>query len=200
MLAVSQERRPSLPSSQPISDPNGILSTQRLRLRPFHEDDSSAIRLLAGDREVSRMTRTIPHPYPEGAARLWLEHTNELIERKLLRQHAIIRSNDDLLIGCLTLRKRSAEEEQAELSYWLGKSFWGCGYIPEAAHAALSDATVTFGLTSARAAVLRENLRSTRVLEKLGFVLSDIMEAQGPGWEGKVELSRYVLNLGAYRA
>ncbi len=183
-------------SNQHTSDQFPALSTERLRLRPFNQDDASRIRFLAGDADVARMTRTIPHPYPQGAAELWLDHTSGLIAQGLLRQYAIARNDDGLLIGCLTLRKRSPAENEAELAYWLGKSFWGRGYIAEAARAALCDASANFGLTSARAATLPINQRSIRVLEKLGFVPGGTIEARGPGWVGRVELSRYVLNFG----
>ncbi len=171
------------------------LSTDRLRLRQFHKDDAACVRSLAGNPDVAQMTRTIPIPYPERAATQWLDHTCGLIEQGVLRQHAITKNDDDALIGCLTLRKGAATEEEAELSYWLGKPFWGCGYIQEAACAALDDATQTFNLTSVKAAALPGNHRSIRVLEKLGFSFSGTVEAQGPNWEGNVELSTYVLNL-----
>ncbi len=169
--------------------------TDRLLLRPFRKDDAPHIRLLAGDPDVARMTRTIPNPYPERAARQWLDNTWRLIAQGVLHQHAITKKNDSTLMGCLTLRKRAATENEAELSYWMGKPYWGCGYIPEAAHAALSNATETFKLTSARAAVLPENQRSIRVLEKLGFILNGSVVTQGPNWEGNVKLSTYVLKL-----
>ena len=141
------------------------------------------------------MTRTIPHPYPEGAAADWLDRTANLIEQRLLRQYAIVHKADRLLIGNLTLRKRSASDTQAELSYWLGKAYWGRGFVLEAAHAALGEATATFGMTVAKAAALADNWRSIRVLEKLGFRQRDTIEVDDAGWGRLVEIARYDLNL-----
>lgn len=171
------------------------LDTERLRLRPFDKSDVPRLSQLASDRDVSRMTRTIPHPYPEEAASNWLDHTAGLIERKLLRQYAVVLKADGLLIGNLTLRKRSNMEAEAELAYWLGKAYWGRGFIIEAAQAALSEAAETFGLTTARAAALSVNWRSIRVLEKLGFHQRDTIQVDGHGWDGSVELARYELQL-----
>ncbi len=162
----------SLHTSVPTSD----LATQRLRLRPIRMNDAERLTLLAGDRSVSQTTINIPHPYPVDVAKLWIENTAELVAEGLLKQHAIITKHDSALIGCLTLRRRNTAEREAELSFWLGRSYWGQGYVQEAAKVALEDAARYWDLKSARAAAMSKNQRSIRVLEKLGFTQVGALE------------------------
>lgn len=173
------------------------LTTERLRLRPFSKNDVFRLCALLDDHDIVKMTRTIPHPYTKDIASAHLDRTSKLIEEERLRQYAIARRIDGLLIGNLTLRKRSSADEIAELSYWLGKPFWGQGYVVEAACAALAAAKKSFGLTRANAAVVTGNHRSTRVLNKLGFDFERTVEPQGSGWDRKVELALYSLELGS---
>ncbi|MDA7949248.1 MAG: GNAT family N-acetyltransferase [Hyphomicrobiaceae bacterium] len=183
--------------TSPIPSPPPTLDTERLQLRAFNSEDAGPAHTLAGDRDVAKMTRTIPHPYTQADAERWIDATSHLMARGLLRQHAITRVRDGQLMGNLTLRKRHAGDAQAELSFWLGKPFWGHGYIAEAARIALFDGMTHFGLTSVRAAALEGNPRSARVLEKLGFIRDGEMEVYGLNWDGKAMLRTYLLTLPA---
>jgi ribosomal-protein-alanine N-acetyltransferase len=53
------------------------LKTQRLSLRPFHLDEAADAQKLAGDPAVATTTLTIPHPYPDGAAAMWIDSQAE---------------------------------------------------------------------------------------------------------------------------
>lgn len=49
------------------------LLTQRLLLRRFESMDAGTIQMLAGDRAIAEMTLSIPHPYIDGMAEIWIE-------------------------------------------------------------------------------------------------------------------------------
>ena len=53
---------------------------------------------LVGDRDVALMTQ-IPHPYPPGDAREWIERTGSLIEQGRLEQFAITLAETNELVG-----------------------------------------------------------------------------------------------------
>ncbi len=45
-----------------------VINAGRFDLRPLRRSDMGLIELYAGDQRVARMTTSIPHPYPPGAA------------------------------------------------------------------------------------------------------------------------------------
>ena len=64
----------------------------------------------------------------------------------------------------------SDRDDECELGYWLGKPFWGKGYMPEAAGAILCHAFEDLGMTCVWCGYYDGNQKSKRVQEKLGFV------------------------------
>lgn len=87
----------------------------------------------------------------------------------------------------------SSYEENAghpEVSYWLGKSYWGKGIATAALRAFLSD--VTARPIYARAA--KDNHASLRVLEKCGFAI--VGESKGFANARGQEVEEYLLQLG----
>ncbi|HEY7357017.1 MAG TPA: GNAT family N-acetyltransferase [Ktedonobacterales bacterium] len=84
-------------------------------------------------------------------------------------------------------------EEEAgrpEVTYWLGKPYWGKGIATSALRALLLQ--VTARPMYARAA--KDNLASLRVLEKCGFTI--IGEGQGFANARGKEIEEYLLQLG----
>ena len=57
-----------------------------------------------------------------------------------------------------------------EVGWRLGAEFWGKGYAPEAARAALGYAFTTLGLEAVYAFTALPNRASRRVMEKIGMV------------------------------
>ncbi len=138
--------------------------TERLFLRPFELDDAPKVQELAGDWEVAKMTSNIPHPYHDGLAEKWI--ADGFRKRKLGSAYswAIVREK---VIGCVSALDINGV--QAELGYWLGRSFWGQGHATEAAAEVISFGFQSLYLTHFIAQCLVENHASARVLEKLGF-------------------------------
>ena len=61
-------------------------------------------------------------------------------------------------------------EDECELGYWLGKPFWGRGYMPEAAQELLRHAFEDLGMRAVWCGYYDGNEKSKRVQQKLGFV------------------------------
>ena len=57
-----------------------------------------------------------------------------------------------------------------ELGYWLGKPFWGRGYMPEAAREIIRHGFEDLGMKTIWCGYYDGNQKSKRVQEKLGFV------------------------------
>ncbi|MGH1417837.1 MAG: GNAT family N-acetyltransferase [Hyphomicrobiaceae bacterium] len=83
---------------------------------------------------------------------------------------AIMRENDDQLIGGLTLSNvRRGVTQAAALGYWLGRPYVGQGHMSAAVQAVLPYAFFGLKLHRLEAASMPTNLASIRVLEKSGF-------------------------------
>jgi len=178
-------------SEQPLQ-PQPVIHSARLRLRPLAPEDAPRVRELAGAREVSVLTSNIPHPYEPGMAERWIAIHLGHYTRGELATWAVTLSGETALCGAVSLHF-DTPHNRAELSYWLGKDFWGQGYAAETAGAAVCYAFERRGLQKVTSSVFADNTRSVRVLEKLGFTLEGRQRRQIYKWETYHDLLRYGL-------
>jgi RimJ/RimL family protein N-acetyltransferase len=157
MMAI--DRRPSL-------------STPRLRLRPTVPADAPRIAALAGDRDVARMTTSIPYPLTTAQAGEFLAR----MEAADAAREAIfaLETLADGLIGMLGFHP--GDDPAPELGYWLGRPYWGHGYATEAVEAALFWAGEAWGKRYLLAGHFADNAASARVLIKAGFLYTGRVE------------------------
>jgi RimJ/RimL family protein N-acetyltransferase len=138
------------------------IRTASLVLRVPELADARRISLLAGDYHIASMTGTIPHPYNEQMAAKWITSVRRG-EEGLVFAIAL----EGQVIGCAGYRRLDALH--AELGYWIGKPYWGCGYATEAATALIKHGFEVDGLAYLTAGHFADNPASERVIEKLGF-------------------------------
>ena len=140
------------------------LSTARLRMRPLRRSDASLLRLHAGEAAVARMTSSIPHPYPPGAAEAFIERAATTAAGAAW---AIDGAGMGLpeLVGTLELRRPGGQG--AEIGYWIAPPFWNEGLAQEAVGAVIE--AEPFGRVPVFGSVFRDNPASARVLEAQGF-------------------------------
>jgi RimJ/RimL family protein N-acetyltransferase len=137
-------------------------------LRPFVGDDSAAVQLLAGTREVADTTLHIPHPYPSGAAEQWIAtHAGEW-EGGTGATYAITDATNATLMGAVALTI-APPHARGELGYWIGVPFWNRGYCTEASRALMDLGFGRLGLHRIQARHLTRNPASGRVMQKLGM-------------------------------
>jgi ribosomal-protein-alanine N-acetyltransferase len=103
------------------------LLTNNLKLRPFTINDVDDVVSLAGDKEVSKTTLQIPHPYMKVDAENWISSHKKRFFEGTLVSYAIVLKNRTL-IGCISLRI-DKNHHHAELAYWIGKKYWNNGYL-----------------------------------------------------------------------
>lgn len=145
------------------------LTTQRLILRPFREDDWEAVHEYAADPEVSLHQPWGPNSEEETRQFLWHStQENEQTERTAYH-FALIRQEDGQLIGGCTLRITNARFGEAMIGYTLNRRFWNQGYTTEAAHALLEVGFQTLNLHRIISWCTPENIGSWRVMEKIGM-------------------------------
>lgn len=96
--------------------------------------------------------------------------------------YAVVLSQDtaDTPIGCIGLVPAGMEHypgidspSQREVGYWIGKAYWGNGFIPEALCALIKALrSDRHDITSLWIVTYADNLKSQRVAAKCGFALA----------------------------
>ena len=142
------------------------LETERLLLRPWHEEDAEDLYRLACDPDVGPPAGWLPHTSAE--------HSREII-RTMLSKSTVwaVCGKDGHPIGNIHLdfdTPLGEHDGECELDYWLGKMFWGQGLMTEAARVLLSYAFDVLDVPAVWSGYYAENTNSRRVQEKLGFV------------------------------
>jgi [ribosomal protein S5]-alanine N-acetyltransferase len=143
------------------------LETARLRLRPFAPADLEALYALTRDPEVMRFIGD-----GEVLAREQIEWnlTNiiAVFRRRGYGRWAVEEKATGRLAGYGGFA-HGGEGVGVELVYLLGREFWGRGYATELGRACLRYAFEELRLESLVAVTIPENLRSRRVMERLGM-------------------------------
>lgn len=146
-----------------------MIETERLLLRGWKESDAERLYEYARDPDVGPIAGWPPH---QSAA-----ESLHIIQTGLNRAecYAICEKENGNVIGGIELKQNEDTDmtdraDECELGYWLGKPFWGRGYMPEAGAALLRHAFETLELSAVWCGYYDGNYKSKRVQEKLGFV------------------------------
>jgi RimJ/RimL family protein N-acetyltransferase len=179
------EKEDTIDDSLTIDCP--VLVTERLVLRPPHDDDIPELAMLANNRRLASMLARMPHPYGEAEARAFVRSTRE--HRRSGATYAITLADSGAFVGCAGLDMRS---EGLELGYWIGEPYWRHGYATEAAHALVDLAFRATTVDALNVSCRVINPASRRVIHKCGF------QYAGQGMmdsivAGKVPIERYRL-------
>jgi RimJ/RimL family protein N-acetyltransferase len=153
------------------------LTSERLRLRPFHPADAPAIADQVNDWDVVRYTTSIPFPYDRRMAedfiasqkKRWGNWSGTRMPDEEVA-FAIERNSDRRLVGCIGLQPAEAGAG-LEFGYWLGRAYWGEGYATEAVGRLVRFVFIDLDLTEIWGAAVPTNDASHRVMEKNGFVI-----------------------------
>lgn len=146
-----------------------MLTTERLLLRPWAESDAADLFVCARDPQVGPIAGWPPHRS--------VEESLSVIRTALsgAQCYAICQKADGRPIGAAELMlcthtKLTDRADECELGYWLGKPYWGNGYMTEAVRALLRHGFASLGMRAVWGGYYDGNGRSQRVLEKCGFL------------------------------
>jgi RimJ/RimL family protein N-acetyltransferase len=180
--------------SETIRHPQAELATQRMRLRRLRPADAALIGLYASDERVARMTMSIPHPYPPGAAEAFVDRALAPGARDRIWALDTGADGENGLIGLISLKPRG--EGVAEIGYWVAPAFWNAGYASEAVEGLVALAERS-GLRALTAEVFQDNPASARVLTRARFVYEGEGETFSLARNAVVPTFRYSRPLGA---
>ncbi len=109
-----------------------MLTTERLILRKWTLEDAESLFEYARDPDVG--------PIAGWPAHQSIEESRNVIEQVFHGPecYAVCEKGNNIAIGAVELMLNghtdmTNRDDECELGYWLGKPFWGKGYMPEAA-------------------------------------------------------------------
>jgi len=167
-----------------------IIETKRLKLRPFEMSDASMVQKYAGDYSVADTTLNVPHPYEDGMAEEWiLTHQKGYDEGELINYAITLKPENDIIgaIG-LTINKIF---NQAELGYWIGKTYWNKGICTEAAIALIDYAFKYHESHKIIATHILRNQASGKVMQKIGMKLEGTFKEHVKKWDKMEDVNAY---------
>lgn len=165
------------------------LQTARLVLRPLDPADAGPMTPLADDPGVSRMTTSIPFPFGRDMAEGFIARMGEADPAREIA--FAVERTDGAFMGVLGIHPK--EGLAAELGYWIGRPFWGVGYMTEAVLAALAWARDGWGRRLLTSGHFSDNDASGRVLTKAGFLYTGEVEPRFSIARGETAATRMMV-------
>jgi ribosomal-protein-alanine N-acetyltransferase len=149
-----------------------LIQCQSCVLRPLVASDAGSLARYANNPAVAQNLRDrFPHPYSLADAEWYIAH---VASRAVQTSFGIV--VDGEAIGSISLMLGDDISRcSAEIGYWIGQPFWGRGIATDALRAATKYAFETFDLTRIFAVPFVSTQRSSRVLEKAGYVREGLM-------------------------
>lgn len=145
------------------------IETERLILRPWRESDAAALFKYAGDPDVGPIAGWPPHRSVEDS----LEVIRTVFAAPEV--YAVVLKDTGEPVGSCGimfsdgLHSADMQRGEAEIGYWIGKPYWGRGFIPEAVRVLLSRSFNDLALDAVWCGYYDGNAKSKRVCEKCGF-------------------------------
>lgn len=152
-----------------------IMETERLTFRKWTEADAESLFEYAKDPDVGPIAGWQPHKS--------IEESLDVIRNVFhgAECYAICEKDSEKAIGAIELKLNghtdmTERDDECELGYWLGKPFWGRGYMPEAAREILRHGFEDLGMSAIWCGYYEGNQKSKRVQEKVGFLFHHTCE------------------------
>ena len=146
-----------------------IIEFDDWRFRPVMANDAEALFVVFGDEEVCRYWSR-PALADLGEAKQLAAEIEELFQKRELFQWALVRANEDRLVGTGTLASLDPVHRRAEVGFALARSEWGSGVMRCAVTELLRFGLDVLDLHRIEAEVDPRNEASIRILEGNGFI------------------------------
>lgn len=145
------------------------MTTERLILRRWTEEDVESLFEYAKDPDVGPIAGWPPHKSVAES----MDVIRNVFNGK--ECYAICEKENNIAIGAIELKLNghtdmTERDDECELGYWLGKPFWGKGYMPEAARELIRRGFEELGMNTIWCGYYDGNTKSKRVQEKVGFL------------------------------
>jgi ribosomal-protein-alanine N-acetyltransferase len=145
-----------------------ILQTERLTLRPLEACDVAAMHGLMSDAEVMAFW-DVPEVDDIALTKVILEAQIRDMEIGRAYYWSMIARGTGTFVGCCDISDIDRWHHRAEVGFVIARPFWSEGYGFEAMQAVMTHAAQGLHLRRLSARTHLGNVRSVRLLEKLGF-------------------------------
>lgn len=160
-----------------------VMKTERLVLRSLELGDAEPISRMAADRAIADTMISVPHPFTLDDALGWIAASGQPREHDVPHRYfGICLAVGGELVGITALRHIETDHGQAELSFWIGRAYWGQGLAVEAGRALLVYAFDVLALNRVEAYHMGRNPASGRVLSRLGFRQEGVLRERVRKW------------------
>lgn len=156
-----------------------VITTPRLLLRTFREDDLPRYAALNADPAVFEFLGGVPltREFSDEIA-AWANEVNDAEGIGLL---AVERRDDGAFLGMCGLHHLETYPDEVEVGWRLAHEHWGQGYATEAATAWLEHAFWSMGVPRVISVTDPPNVRSLAVMHRLGMVYDHEAEVEEDG-------------------
>ena len=168
-----QQSRKVIHTSEDTLNKFPTLKSKLVRLRQLrHKDMQTMARLVT--EQVVRYLVHVPYPYEIEDARRFINKSRRNFQLKKEQTFAIEFVGN--LVGVISLQKIDRVNKNAQISYWIGKSYWNLGIATESINLLIHYAFCVLRLHKVYANVLDNNRASIRVLEKNGLKKEGVLK------------------------
>ena len=146
------------------------LKTERLLLRRLTKDDARELFILRSDEDVLRYLGREPANSIIEVEELIDKFNKNIDENESILWGIALLSDTTTIIGTICLWNFKRESYRSEIGYILHPAHWRKGIMKEAVNCVVGYGFVILKLHSIEALLSAENIASSAVLEKTGFV------------------------------
>ncbi|MEH0842797.1 GNAT family protein [Micromonospora sp. CPCC 205711] len=173
--------------------PQLTVSTPRTEVRPLAAGDAKAVDEIFADRQTQRWL-----PLAESSGRIegraWCtELARQRRDSGEGDHYAVLRREDDRVVGCLWTRRTDWGARLTEVSYALAPHARGFGLAAEAVDALAIALILEHGFQRVELRVAPGNVASRRVAEKAGFSYEGLLRNAGYVRGARVDLELWSL-------
>lgn len=143
------------------------LDSERLRIRPWNDDDKPAFKALMADAEVTRFIHG-GEPYTDDEVSAYFERQARQLAEYDLCMGAVIEKSGGKVVGLAGVQPLGTTGD-LEIGWIFARETWGRGYATEAGAAAMRHVLETLGRSRVVAIIDPENEPSKRVAARLGM-------------------------------
>jgi RimJ/RimL family protein N-acetyltransferase len=156
----------------PAVDPDFVITTPRLILRPWRDSDLAPFAEQNADPEVMRF---LGGPITRAQSDAYARRAQDHLATTGFCKWAVQAPGIAPFIGAVGLSRVRFEASftpAVEIAWRLNRHYWGEGYATEAARATIEDGFQRIGLPQIVAMTALINIPSARVMQRLGMIRS----------------------------